>query len=228
MHPILQSHCESGVFSHGYLLIGRDEGCEAARTAASYLLNTDITGLHSHPDFLERSFEQFGINDAHQLRRAAWIQPSSGAKKVALLIIKNITQEAINALLKLFEEPSKSTHFFVVVDSEDAVSSTLRSRLTVLNCKKSYEIGKEYQKIAERFLTMTTPQRLNWLKKIKDKNEAAEFLTAIEIALRSKMDSTRVNPHTNFGIAHSAHNEVNAKVGVGVKRLRSQKGRFLF
>ena len=58
-------------------------------------------------------------------------------------------------------------------------------------------------------------EKLSKLARIKlEKNEEEELQKDLEAILGYV---AKLNPHTNFGIAHSAHDEVNVKVSVGVK-----------
>lgn len=87
--------------------------------------------VKGNPDFWRGEYENFGINEARQLKEAS-ARRAFGARKVFILAARGLTSEAQNALLKTFEEPTADTLFFLVVPSAEILFSTLRSRLQMV------------------------------------------------------------------------------------------------
>lgn len=85
----------------------------------------------SNPDISVRSFERMALADAHALIYDAGLRPLERPYRTFILNAQTILPEAQNALLKLFEDPSATVRFFLVVPREDALLSTLRSRFNL-------------------------------------------------------------------------------------------------
>jgi hypothetical protein len=79
------------------------------------------------PDFLERAYEKFGVEEAAELRTLASFK-SAGEKSFFIIAISSITTEAQQALLKLLEEP-RAGLTLVLVLPHGVLLPTLRSRM---------------------------------------------------------------------------------------------------
>ena len=71
----------------------------------------------------------FGVSDARALAEQCSRRPGTGTLRVLVVSAREITNEAQNALLKLFEEPPATTRIVLAVPSDAALLPTLRSRL---------------------------------------------------------------------------------------------------
>jgi DNA polymerase III delta prime subunit len=83
-------------------------------------------GEHN-PDVQVREYEKFGIEEARELQTAASMRSSSG-RALYIVGVSQLTTEAQQALLKLFEEPQAGA-IFVLLAPHGSVIATLRSRL---------------------------------------------------------------------------------------------------
>ncbi|MDP2830563.1 MAG: hypothetical protein Q8O21_00680, partial [bacterium] len=186
MESILKTHIETGNFNHGYLLAGdfgvsRKAALEAARVILTSTSGVAGCRLETNPDFSHQAFELFGIQDSRELRQRASATSFGGAGKVFIIEIFLFSAESANALLKLFEEPSKGTHFFIIVPSLDDVIPTLRSRLVVVDNQDSERLALGTEE-ARKFLEDLPGKRMESIKKIlKDKQAAIIFLDELEI-----------------------------------------------
>ena len=113
-----------------------------------------------NPDLFVQKYEVLTIDDARRLKELHATRPfssksnqeingengvkdddSRGAgRKFFILEIDSITNEAQNALLKIFEEPNDYAHFFLVIPSEELLLPTLRSRLFMVRKRRFSEI----------------------------------------------------------------------------------------
>ena len=165
--------------------------------------------IKGNPDFLLEQYETMGIDKAHALKGYAERKAVSGGEKVFVVFARGITREAQNALLKIFEEPPASTHFFLIIPSFALLLPTLRSRLAVLALHPTGESGDI--KNATEFLACTVPARLslvqNRLKELEqgkkkqggsselllEKTRRLAFLNSLERTL-AKQDHIAVSP----------------------------------
>ncbi|MBU4223651.1 hypothetical protein KJ934_00215 [Patescibacteria group bacterium] len=198
MESILKTHIETGNFHHGYLLAGdfeisRKAALEAARVILTSTSGVDVSRLETNPDFFHQAFELFGIQDSRELRQRASATSFGGAGKVFIIEIFSFSAESANALLKLFEEPSKGTHFFIIVPSLDDVIPTLRSRLAVVDNQDSERLALGTEE-ARKFLEDLPGKRMESIKKIlKDKQAAINFLDELEILLGNPVSTWKLD-----------------------------------
>lgn len=80
----------------------------------------------------DTSLPRFGIDDARELTLQAHTRPRAAEEKIFVLRIDFITLEAQNALLKLFEEPPKTSRFLLLVPPDLPLLDTLLSRVEPL------------------------------------------------------------------------------------------------
>lgn len=91
----------------------------------------------NNPDLIFLSVQKFGIDEARDFRALAANRAIGGGKKIFVLASDSITNEAQNALLKTFEEPSLETTIFLLVKTADMLLPTLRSRVEIVRCTSS-------------------------------------------------------------------------------------------
>ncbi len=126
----------------------------------------------ANPDFLEMNASAFGIDEARELSRWAINKPISGVRKVAIILADSITHEAQNALLKVFEEPTFGTYFFVILPSGGGLLGTILSRARVY-----VGVGDSVSTVKNNFLKLSLSEKMNFIKKLsaeKDKDSLRE------------------------------------------------------
>src|SRR3989344_450644 len=107
--------------------------------------------------FWAHAFEQFGVDDARELRALASLKHDEGS--LFLVGAASITSEAQQALLKLFEEPQQGITFVLIV-SHGVLLSTLKSRMLAYPEK----IGTSgVPQVAKEFLSWPYKKRSDWI-----------------------------------------------------------------
>ncbi len=147
--------------------------------------------VQGNPDFQLLEFDSFSISDGRSLQGRA-TQKALKNRKIFITTFNVMTLEAQNALLKLFEEPTEDTHFFLVTPNIDKLLRTLRSRMLVLEGEHITEA--DMARRATSFLSALTPKRLADIKDIieaKDKALATSFLNALEEYLHGALHKKR-------------------------------------
>jgi len=140
-----------------------------------------------HPDVHFAEYESFGIDEGRELQSAQSMKPVMGDRKIFILITSSITSEAQNSLLKVFEEPTPGTHFFVISSSQRILLPTLRSRMVVVSHASAQNRDESGQ--AKRFLSLDPKGRLDLVAPLieeKDKSKAEGFLQALVTELHVK------------------------------------------
>ncbi len=176
---------------HAYILVGdhdtlRDE-------LLVFCENTLKISTKSNPDFIHKKHATFGIDDARELtewaNKRAFSDNIGDVIQIAILSCTTMTHEAQNALLKLFEEPTEGTHFFIIASSIETFLPTLRSRCEILSDNRNTATSA----LVKEFLIASKGERMEIIKKMlkrvddaEDKREAIQFVNNLEKALYQK------------------------------------------
>jgi len=181
---------------HAYLIEGaRDEILPEVLELAESL---GVSTL-GNPDFCQIALDSFKIADARALRAMGSEAGFSDGKKIFVISANNILPEAQNTLLKIFEDPTYNTHFFVILPDADTLLPTLRSRFFIIKSGMNLEIEITQ---AEKFIYLSPVRRIDFLKDLMavndedENNEAAlardgirskliKFLNALEVVLHN-------------------------------------------
>ncbi|MFZ2205218.1 MAG: hypothetical protein WAV23_01360 [Minisyncoccia bacterium] len=195
-------HLDKNNLHHAYLIEG--SRTEILPEIFSFLEGIDIT-TSANPDFYNIVIDNFKIDDALSLRASGSEKSFSSGKKIFILSVNQFTLDAQGVLLKMFENPSPDTHFFLIMPDTDALLKTVVSRFYFISTKP--EMIDEIKE-AEKFISMKLADRIEFLKIFskleKDEDDesvavideesprikASKFFNALEIALHNKMSKT--------------------------------------
>ena len=139
-----------------------------------------------NPDFQVRSYDTLGIDEARELREAASFRPSREGNKIFIISFDAIGIDAQHALLKLFEEPTAATHFFLVAPHTTRLLPTLRSRLMIVPSEGKRAPTKE----AKAFLKALPGERLKLIENIvegRDRARAGALIAGLEEVLANNL-----------------------------------------
>lgn len=178
---------------HAYCLIGGDARHEGLLAS---LKNNHKIGSAGNPDFFDRKYQNFTIDDARELKSRAETRPvTSTGKKIFILMMNGITVEAQNALLKLLEEPNERSHFFLIIPSAHLLLSTVKSRVQLIGFAGGKGLNNdETLKAAKNFIDCAPQKRLDLVKALMDeitkekktKQDAIDFLNALQESIHEK------------------------------------------
>lgn len=167
---------------HAYFLAGKREELKDELTA--FIENELNVKTIGNPDFLYQEFETLGVDDAREINQRQEKSGFGEGSRIFIIAFNFITTEAQNALLKMFEEPSSDTHFFIIAPTSAVLLPTLKSRLHVVS-----SIHREVNTEIIKFLRASTDERLKLMERFKDaenetkKSELLAFVGAIESEL---------------------------------------------
>ena len=190
MNPILKSHCETGNFSRGYLIIGERENARlSVRRAAAILLERGENLLNSHPDFLEQFFDSFGLKEIQDLRFKTGQRPLLAQKRVFSLGIVSFSYDATLPFMKILEDSPLTCHFFVSTAFLEGVPHLVRSRLVnISDDDVSAKLSVKKKDFYENFLKSEPVKRLLIAKDAAgDRQAALEFLNEMEVILSERL-----------------------------------------
>lgn len=172
---------ESSFLHHAYLLVGDRASSKSFLTDfLSDQLNISILG---NSDVRIISVGSLSIDFVRDIKVSEEFKAFGDKKKIFIIETDFITEEAQNALLKIFEEPTKDTHFFVSI-SQDIILPTLRSRMQIINIK-------DLSQKSTKTLPTSILDRMKKVKSIVDdisdenqtKQSAIDFINNIEVDL---------------------------------------------
>ena len=107
----------------------------------------------------------FGIDDARGLTLMSNSRGWENGRRF-VIFAESMTEEAQNALLKLFEEPPTDTVFYLVIPSPAILLPTLRSRLI---SSEERSISHE-NSLTSEFIKMSYGERLDLIAKLAKKD----------------------------------------------------------
>ncbi len=178
---------------------GKEEGITEALAWAERELGMNAKG---NPDIVVLRYGLLSVEDARNVIEAASGAPLAGENKAVIIAVDRAYHEAQNALLKLFEEPPRGTHLFLVLPNLGGLLPTLRSRVQTLhrdNSRREPIISSE----AETFLKAGKEKRSAMIKKIAEhkagdaasaREEAIALLNGIEAAAYTRCESLTFTP----------------------------------
>jgi hypothetical protein len=186
---------------HAHLVTGKWSEMRDALTA---LIEEEFdTTLRGNPDYWLGEYGTMGIDAARALAESQTRKAFRGGEKIFILAFDFITSEAQNALLKVFEEPTARTHFFVVTPLGDTLLPTLRSRLAPLALTKDQRPKTKDGNFASGFLKGDMKTRLRIVEPIveeKDKASALALLDDLERELHDTTDMAESGGEARFAL----------------------------
>ena len=180
MHQIIDFY-HAGGLHHAYFFI-EHRAEEIISKLKHFLENTVGVKTSGNPDFWHGKFNTLTIDHARDIADSSQRRDFSGGKKVFIIQADFITEEAQNALLKVFEEPTDGTHFFII-SPQDILLPTLRSRMVVIESKVESEKLKE-----KSILNLKMKDRLAKVKEITDAISDEEKTKQDAIALLNQIE----------------------------------------
>lgn len=172
---------------HAYILYG---GKDIIVSEVCSLLESEL-GItrQGNPDFFYEEFSHFGIDDSRRIQNMQTYRGFSGSQKVFLFCVDSMSHEAQNALLKVFEEPTEGTHFFIIASSIERFLPTLLSRVVVIRHPSVDGQNDDFDTKIVTFLKAPLNNRLEAMKVIidaKDRVKAQLFVERLIIVIHQK------------------------------------------
>lgn len=184
MQQLFDSYKKSKNLHHAYFLVGDTE--ETFLKLKNFLEEEVKIKTSGSADFWHGQFNTLNIEGARDIAEGQERKDFQGEKKIFVIQADFITEEAQNSLLKVFEEPTEGTHFFII-SPQDILLPTLRSRVQVI-------LHNSLVKNEESILNLKLVERLDLVKGIiegisdeeKTKQDAITLLNQLEIELYKK------------------------------------------
>ncbi|MBC7405958.1 MAG: DNA polymerase III subunit gamma/tau [Candidatus Parcubacteria bacterium] len=133
---VLQNSLQTSKIKHSYLLMG-PKG--TGKTTMARIFANSLNCVSENPqaslDIIEMdAASNTGIDDIRFLTEVAQVPPISGKYKIYIIDeVHMLSKNAMNALLKILEEPPKYLIFLLATTNPEKLLPTVMSRLTKLN-----------------------------------------------------------------------------------------------
>lgn len=179
---IIETHFETGALHHAYLLVGEREEIRAGLIG---LLEKSGVVVHGNPDVHIQHYENLTIGEGRTLKELGLVKPLADRKYI-ILSLAGVVLEAQNSLLKLFEDPTPNTHFFVIAPTTSLFIPTLLSRFLVVTDKRELP---ETAVDPVKFAKASIPKRLKMIAGLvedKNKEEIIGFLDGLEAHIEAE------------------------------------------
>lgn len=178
---------------HAYVIEGEPEtGLVLAEQVAEKEFNIRKAG---NPDYVTLRYGLLTIEEARKLANIAAQAPVASSEKVIAIAAGRLYGEAQNALLKLFEEPPKGVHLFLILPSVGGLLPTLKSRVQILKTQAGKQQA-EIPEVAQKFMKLSREKRTAYIKKLatgkdeedrrENRDEAIAIINGIEAAAARK------------------------------------------
>lgn len=215
IEELLENAVKQNRVVNGYIFsgIGKSENYKYAKKFAKMILCLSEEGKSceycksclsfeddNHPDYFEinkEKTESIKIDEIREMQTKIIEKPITSLKKVYVINnAENMTKEAQNSLLKTLEEPPEFVTIILVVNNENSILTTIKSRCSkVLFTEENKEEFTEEQKSRydelekifgniDKFLSIDLLSKIDVL--YKDKENVLENLEFVNMILYEK------------------------------------------
>lgn len=175
---------------HAYCIVGNP--VDVIAELETFLFDNLKFSIHENQDFWYGEYDVMDIEDSRKIKDLHQNRPVVSDRKVFVINTNFITEKAQNSMLKLFEEPSGDTHFFLIIPTIEKIIPTLRSRMIIVT---HGEKGASIINV-KNFLKAPVGERLEMIKKLmtsisdeeESKMEVVKFINSIETELKKNID----------------------------------------
>ncbi len=174
MDSIFEHYKRTGYLHHAHIIEGvHVEVVPVLLSAIERHMGIVVKG---NSDLTVEEYQSLGIDESRCLsvrQSRAGFGTGDNARKIFVISAQSFTREAQNALLKIFEEPTAGTHFFIIIPRLDIILPTLKSRVIMVegsqtSLNTSINIADDALALAEKFLDSTLEQRFEMIKKLTE------------------------------------------------------------
>ena len=162
-----------------------------------------------NPDFWFAEFDTLNVEESRKIKETHFQKSTTGDLRVSVICANFITEQAQNAMLKMFEEPSGGTCFFLISPSAGNLLPTLKSRMIFIDVEKVKETYNKEDKNsmnAKEFLSIDLAERLKKIKKLLDdisdekesKIRVVNFLNELETEVYNRVKMSKATKKELF------------------------------
>lgn len=151
---------DSKQLHHAYVLVSST--LEAAKNELERFITKDLgIEFHGNPDVFVGEYGSVGIDDLSDIV-SMHQRVAIGPKKIIILLTTGLSLQAQNSILKMIEEPTINTHFFISIPSASLLLPTVLSRVHLIELDSEQSINPKVAK----FISSSVPERLEIVKEM--------------------------------------------------------------
>jgi DNA polymerase III delta prime subunit len=165
------------IIMHAYLIQGREPD----------KINSEVK-LIAKPQSNLLEFKLEKIEDVRALE--SFVKLSTDNATVIIKNIENASLPAANALLKSLEEPHQGITYILTCGSVHQCLPTIVSRCQVIKLKETLSLSKNETETLKEFFAMKQEEKLVFLEKYKNRENAINFLQNLIIFLHKNLLKT--------------------------------------
>jgi DNA polymerase-3 subunit delta' len=165
---------------HSFLLVGENDK----------KLEAKIDDITNHLRSKRLSFTLEKISETRSLISFARLS----LNKPTTLVIKNIdkaSHAALNAFLKILEEPQINLSFVLTCSSVQKLLPTIVSRCQVIKVDSEKEIGEKALKRAKAFGEMGESEKLFFINSIRSRDDALNFTKSVILSSHQALKNSK-------------------------------------
>ncbi len=170
---------ETKIHPHHNTYLATGPSAEVVKSVYLAVENVLSVPVRGNPDFWHGTYGQFGIDESRELKAMSAMK-AFGDRRVMIVETLLMSLEAQQAILKLTEEMSPGSYFFLIVPTHEHILPTLRSRLVHLaHGRGDVAVSDE----AKEFLASNWKEReelLSEIHKARDQRRAYLLLDHVE------------------------------------------------
>ncbi len=169
---------------HAYLLYSRKNDS---------ILEEKINEIAQKEEAKKFEFPVKTIKEVEELKRSTKLL---NTQKKALIMqdIEKASLPALNAMLKILEEPPKNICFILTTGNLNAVISTIKSRCQIITIREKTALEKEKEEEVKKFLEAKEGEKFLFINKINKREEAIKFLENLISYVESKIKNNSDKP----------------------------------
>lgn len=175
---------------HSYIIEGDPE--IVSEELLSFLDENNFISKKLDEIFL-KNYQNFSIADSSVIREWNSIKGEENKKRICILGTNFINREAEHSLLKTLEEPSKSTHFFIIIPNINVLQPTILSRSHLIKLNKSESSEEE-----KKFIKMSSKERIDFIYDLLKKHEKDETSGPLRSEAINFLDKLEFILYQNF------------------------------
>ena len=158
---------------HSYLVVGKGDELDVKIK--------EIAHSHNAKSF---HFDIQGISDVKELIKLTKLSFNMPTL-VCIKNIHNVSEEGLNSLLKLIEEPGENLYFALTTDNYEKTLSTISSRCQIVHTGKS---TSSYDKTKTgKFINSNKNHKFMFIDKVKSTQDALNFASELSLHLHSQL-----------------------------------------
>jgi len=139
---LIEQYKKTNTLHHFHILVGNRSASQ--QQLVDFCEKTLDCSTQGNPSFINMDADRLLIDDVKKIVSRSFIKTESGGKMIFCISFNDITRESQNALLKVIEEPSAETYFFLIAPRKDIFLPTVLSRAVMVEVDGTTETDDSF------------------------------------------------------------------------------------